>query len=117
MHFTPGNKANLRLLLQKEFLRQYFQAFNTGQTSQNILNADDITQGTLCSCTTLRANSNKQGYNDPSQTENTRYSQILTSSLGGKTTYGNLNKPRFINYLGGSPGQPGGTPKPLRNRF
>lgn len=115
--FTPGNKANLKLLLQKEFLRQYYNAFNTSQITENILNGDDITEGTLCTCVKTRANLIKQGYNDPSQTENARISQILTNSLGGKISYGNLNHPRNVNYLGGSQGQPGGLPKPLRNKF
>jgi hypothetical protein len=31
--------------------------------------------------------------------------------------FGNFNKPVAINYLGGWEGQPGGLPKPLRNKF
>ena len=115
--FTPGNKANLRLLLQKEFLRQYFNAFNTTQITDNINNADDITEGSLCQCTSFRSNPVKQGYNDPSQTQNNRYASILTGTLGGKTTYGNLNVPVTLNYLGSWEGQPGGSFKPLRNKF
>jgi hypothetical protein len=115
--FTPGSKANLRLLLQKEFLRQYYNAFNTSQTFDNINNGDQITEGTLCQCVPARANPIKQGYNNPSQTENTRITQILTGTLGGKTTYGNLNRPVITNYLGGWEGQPGGSFKPLRNKF
>jgi hypothetical protein len=114
---TPGNKANLRLLLQKELLRQYYSAFNTSQVTDNILNADQITEGTLCQCLPFRANPVKQGYNDPSQTENNRIASILTGTLGGKITYGNLNKPAIINYLGGREGQPGGLPRPMRNSF
>lgn len=115
--FTPGNKANLRLFMNQAFIRQYYQAFNTTQTFDNINNADDITQGTLCGCIPPQANPVKQGWNDPSQTENTRISQAITGTLGGKITYGNFNKPIILNYLGGREGQPGGSPRPLRNRF
>jgi hypothetical protein len=115
--FTPGNKGNLRLFMNQEFIKQYYRAFNTNQTFDNINNADDITQGSLCSCITQRATSIKQGWNDPSQTENKRISQILTGTLGGKITYGNFYKPVTINYLGGWEGQPGGLPRPLRNKF
>ena len=44
-----------------------------------------------CQCFKDKANRIKQGYNDPSQTTNARISQILTGTLGGKTTYGNIN--------------------------
>jgi hypothetical protein len=115
--FTPGNKGNLRLFMNKAFIRQYYQAFNTNQLYENIGNADDITEGTLCGCIPPRANPIKQGWNDPSQTENKRISQILTGSLGGRTTYGNCNNPVKTNYLGGWEGQPGGLPRPLRNKF
>ena len=115
--FTPGNKANLKSLLQKQYLRQYYSAFNTTQTTDNINNGDQITEGTLCQCRPFRTNPIKQGYNDPSQTENNRIASILTGTLGGKTTFGNINKPVTINYLGGWEGQPGGSFKPLRNKF
>ena len=115
--FTPGNKGNLRLLINKEFIKHYYQAFNTNQLYDNINNADDITEGTLCSCIPQQANPIKQGWNDPSQTQNNRVAQAITGTLGGKITYGNRNKPIIINYLGGWEGQPGGSPRPLRNRF
>ena len=115
--FTPGNKGNMRSFINKELIRQYYRAFNTNQIYENINNGDDITEGTLCGCIPQQANNIKQGWNDPSQTENTRISQILTGTLGGKTTFGNAYKPVVINYLGGWEGQPGGLPKPLRNKF
>jgi hypothetical protein len=106
--FTPGNKGNLRLFMNKAFIKQYYKSFNS---------TNDITEGTLCGCISQQANSIKQGLNDPSQSENSRISQILTRSLGGKITFGNLNNPVVINYLGGWEGQPNGTLKPLRNKF
>ena len=115
--FTPGNKANMRAYINKELIKQYYKTFNTSQTFDNINNADDITEGSLCSCIPPKANPIKQGWNDPSQTENSRVSQILTGTLGGKITYGNLYKPVSLDYLGGWEGQPGGSRRPLRNKF
>ncbi len=99
--FTPGNKGNLRYIINKAYILQYY----------NINNNSD------CGCIPQKANLTKQGWNNPSQTENTRISKILTGTLGGKITYGNSYKPVNINYLGGHEGQPGGTPRPLRNKF
>jgi len=113
--FTPGNKGNLRLFMNKAFIKQYYQTFKTTQTFDNINNADDITQGTLCGC--IQPQSNSILKNDPSQSENIRISQTLTRSLGGKITFGNLNNPVMLNSLGGWEGQPNGTPRPLRNKF
>jgi hypothetical protein len=115
--FTPGNKANMKSLIQKELLKTYYSSFNTSQTTDNILNGDQITEGTLCQCTPFQANALKQGYNDPSQTQNRRFASILTGTLGGRTTYGNLNRPVTVNYLGSWEGQPGGSFRPLRNKF
>lgn len=83
-NFTPGNKANLRLLLQKELLRTYYSTFNTTQTTDNILNGDQMTEGTLCNCAPYSYNPLKQGYLDPSPPENLRIASILTGTLGGK---------------------------------
>jgi len=115
--FTPGNKANMRQFMNKQFIRQYYQTFNTSQIYDNINNADDITNDSLCSCIAQRVNLIKQGYNDPLQPENLRISQAITGTLGGRITYGNRNKPIILNYLGGWDGQPGGTQKPIRNKF
>jgi len=115
--FTPGNKGNLRLFINKEFIRQYYRQFNINQTFNNINNANDITEGALCGCIQQRANLAKQGWNDPSQTENNRVSRILTGTLGGKTTFGNFNRHVTVNYLGSWEGQPGGSFRPLRNKF
>ena len=105
--FTPGRKSNLRLFMNQAYIRQFYRTF------ENINNTDT----TLCGCVQPQANKIKQGWNDPSQTENKRISQILTGTLGGKITFGNFYKPVTINYLGGWEGQPGGLPRPLRNRF
>lgn len=102
--FTPGNKANMRAYINKAFIRQYYNL----ETNAN----EDI----LCGCIQPRVASIKQGWNDPSQTENNRISQALTGTLGGKITFGNKNKPVVINYLGSTEGQ-SGNQRPLRNKF
>lgn len=115
--FTPGNKANLRSFIYKEYIRQYYRYFNITQTFDNINNADDISEGLLCGCIQQKANNVKQGWNDPSQTENTRISRAVTGTLGGRITFGNFNNPVPVNYLGGWEGQPGGIPRPPKNKF
>ena len=103
--FTPGNKGNQRLILNKEYIKQYYQLFN------------NINDDLLCTCVQNRFNQIKQGWNDPSQTENVRIAQTISSSLGGRITFGNFYNPVALNYLGGWEGQPGGTHKPPRNKF
>jgi hypothetical protein len=107
--FTPGNKGNLRLSMNRAFLKEYYGNFSTDDNT--------ISDGILSGCVPPRANALKQGFNDPSQPNNMRISQILTSSLGGRITYGNVNTPLLFDSLGGREGQPGGTPRPLRNKF
>ena len=114
---TPGNKANLRPLLQQQYLRQYYNSFNNSQIFENINNGDQITEGNLCQCSPFTFNKTKQGYNDPSQTANMRITAYLSGVLGGKPTFGNYNTPNTLSYLGGWEGQPGGSLKPLRNKF
>ena len=108
--FTPGNKGNLRLFMNKEFIKQH-RYFN----SIDILG--NITDNALWGCIQQKANLTKQGWNDPSQTQHARFTSILTGTLGGRTTFGNFNRPATINYLGGWEGQPGGSFTPPRNKF
>ena len=115
--FTPGNKANLSQYITKEYIKQYYRAFTTNQVFQNINNGDDISMGNLCGCIQQRANNLKQGYNDPTQVENRRIAQALSSSLGGRITFGNFNIAVNLGLLEGWEGQPGGSPRPIRNSF
>ena len=115
--FTPGNKANLRLFMNKSFIRQYYQSFMISQTYDVITTGSQLASDELCSCIQQKANNIKQGWNDPSQTENTRIAHAVTGTLGGKVTFGNNNNPITLNYLGGWQGQPGGQFRPLRNKF
>jgi hypothetical protein len=70
-----------------------------------------------CECIQEKAQKIKTGYNNPTQTENQRISQILSNTLGGRITYGNVGIPVEINYLGRQEGHLGGSLTPLRNKF
>jgi hypothetical protein len=102
---SPGNKGNLRLYMNKVYLAQTLQLFDV-----NVAINEGIF-GTICDCT-----QNKK-LQQPTENENERISRVLTGTLGGKTTFGNNNRAVRITYLGGWEGQPGGAPRPLRNKF
>ena len=70
-----------------------------------------------CQCIQENVARIKTGYNNPTQTEANRISQAITGTLGGRTTFGNFGVPANLTYLGGVEGQPGGSPRPLRNKF
>ena len=113
--FTPGNKGNNRLFLNKQLIIQYYDLLNSEkQYESNIVKT--IIKSSLCNCLQSQENSHKQDY-DSSQSINSRISQTLTTTLGGKLTYGNKNGVINVNYLGGYEGQPGGLQPPLRNKF
>lgn len=70
-----------------------------------------------CACIQEKVNNIKSGYNNPTQTENNRVSQILSNSLGGKIQFGNFGIPGNINSLGRIEGQNGGSLQALKNKF
>ena len=73
--------------------------------------------GYFCECFQDKVIRVKQGYNDPTESNIIRVAHLLDrSTLGGRTTFGNPNIPPLI-YLGGAEGQPGGLPRPPRNKF
>lgn len=115
--FTPGNKGNLRNFINRQYISQYYKNFNSEQLQQNINNGDDMTMGNLCNCIQPRANIKKQGYNDPTQSENRRLARALAGNLGGRITFGNFNIAVDLALLEGRAGQPGGLPRPIRNKF
>jgi hypothetical protein len=115
--FTPGNKGNLRNFINRQYISQYYKNFNESQLQQNINNGDDMTMGNLCNCIQPRANIKKQGYNDPTQSENRRLARALAGNLGGRITFGNFNIAVDLALLEGRAGQPGGLPRPIRNKF
>jgi hypothetical protein len=70
-----------------------------------------------CQCIQEKVAQIKTGYNDPTQTQAKRVSRAITGTLGGRTTFGNAGVSAIVTYLGGIEGQPGGIPRPLRNKF
>lgn len=115
--FKSTSSQYLRQIMYKQYLREYYKnAVNLSKYGEYITPIQGENDY-FCQCIQQRANEIKQGYNDPSQTEYQRVSQILTGTLGGKTTFGNLNRPVTVNYMGGWEGQPGGMPRVPRNYF
>jgi len=57
--------------------------------------------------------------NSSNISNNQRFSQLIKSSKGGSTQFGNyyLGQQTFINYLGRTEGQPGGGGSPPKNKF
>lgn len=119
--FIPGRRGNLRTLLNKFKLcqvnnsRSQLQSDSNSDTEIKLSPACVLYQD--CQCIQENVQRIKTGYNDPTQTQSKRFTQVITGTLGGKTTYGNLGIPANITYLGGIEGQPGGSPRPLRNKF
>lgn len=105
---TPGNKKHLKRLID------YNSNISQYRLESKIVGGNS---DYFCDCFKDKVNLMKQGYNDPSQTTSERISQVTINTLGGRTTFGNYNVPAKITYLGGIEGQPGGIPRPLRNRF
>ena len=97
---TPANKAHIRRLLE------YESQISLGKK-----------QDYFCECFQDKVNKAKAGYNDATQTNTMRISNLLTSTLGGKPTFGNSGSPAILTYLGGIEGQSGGIPRPPRNKF
>ena len=72
----------------------------------------------ICESLENRINKDKPGYVKTSISTAMRQSNILSSAyLGGTVQFGNGNAQYIINELGGTHGQPGGLPRPLRNKF
>jgi len=85
--------------------------------TKKIINYQSVKDDYYCQCFVDKYNLAKQGYNDPTQTNNMRISQMLTNNLNGRIVFGDRGVARAINYLGGIEGQPGGMPRILRNKF
>ncbi len=100
MSSTLTNRAHLRKLIE------YNSIISLGKQSDY-----------FCQCFQDKVNRAKQGYNDPTEPNAIRVSHLITSSLGGRTTFGNPNTINNLTYLGGSEGQSGGLPRPPRNKF
>lgn len=99
MSSISSNNANIRKLLE------YNRKFPLGGNPDY-----------FCECFQDKVLRVKQGFNDPTEPNIIRVSHLLTTPLGGRTTFGNLNVNQ-ITYLGGYEGQSGGLPRPPRNKF
>ena len=72
----------------------------------------------ICPPLEERISKDKPGYVTTFQSNAMRQSNILSSThLEGRYQYGNGNVPVAVNSAGGANGQPGGLPRPLRNKF
>jgi hypothetical protein len=113
--FGPGgnnDKNDLRLFMKREVLfQQYGYGYNINQ---------DMGQAasTLCRCI-IDETKKKTGIDITLQqeTESKRISRLVRTQLGGRTVFGNNGDAILLTSLGGREGQPGGSPRPLRNKF
>ena len=103
--FTPGSSNNTSRMIK--YVAEY--------------NSRNITNKIPCLCINNYYNKSIPGSDSPSRniTNNALLSQIIKSSKGGKTQYGNfyLGQPLQLNYLGRNEGMPGGSGAPPLNRF
>jgi hypothetical protein len=94
----PGRNANLKKLINYESQKNVY-----------------------CLCIQEQYKKFKTAENDPNISNTLRISDLIQSNIGSKTRFGNaylLNRPTpLIDSLGSIEGQPGGSFKPLRNRF
>ena len=104
--FTPGKKSNSSKMIK--YTAEYNARF------PNLANLS-------CVCIPDSYDKFVVGSDSPSTkvSNNIRVSQIIKTSLGGRTQYGNfyLGKPLQLNYLGRTEGMPGGSGSPPLNRF
>jgi hypothetical protein len=103
--FTPGKKSNSSRMIN------YVAAYNA-----LFPNAEQLT----CQfCIPDNYDKFVVGSDSPSTrvSNNVRVAQIINSSRGGKTQYGNfyLGQPLNLNCLGRLEGMPGGSGRPPRN--
>ena len=101
----------------KEYLNQYYNLQREVLPAQFRLGSEKREINGECNCVQNKVLSIKQGYLDPNVSDAQRISQIIRTSVGGRTTFGNVNGPLQVNELGGYAGQSGGMPRPPRNKF
>lgn len=104
--FTPGNYSNALKRIR------YIAELNALYPNTNNMK---------CSCIKNSYNKNIPASDSGSykMPRNMWYSQVIHTSLGGSTQYGNvyLGEPLTLNYLGNPQGMPGGSGAPPKNRF
>ena len=105
-HFAPGKRSYSSRVIN------YTAALNAVFPNSPQLN---------CVCIPDKYDKTTIGSDSPSTrvSYNTRISQVINYSKGGKTQYGNfyLGQPLSLNYLGRMEGMPGGSGKPPSNNF
>ena len=106
IQFSPGNKSNSRRIIT--YVAEHNALFPNSSPLK-------------CACVNEKYDKNIIGSDSAStrSSSNTRISQIIRTSLGGKTQYGNfyLGQPLSLNYLGRAEGMPGGSGSAPKNRF
>jgi hypothetical protein len=117
--FAPGKKGNLSKLLRNLY---YCQSRFNPSSSVSDSDTDPFNSCRLyenCFCIQEKVNQIKSGYNDPTQPLSFRVAQLANQRLGGRTTFGNvgLGLGIGVNARISTEGQPGGSPRPLRNKF
>ena len=74
-----------------------------------------------CYCNTTYYNKFKPNTSDPKtiQSDKMKIASMIRNKKGGTTNFGNfyLGEPLTLNYLGNSPGMPGGSGRPPTNQF
>lgn len=105
-NFTPGSNSNASRMIH------YIAQLNNHKIYNNYLN---------CTCIPEKIDKKYPGSDSVSYriTNNARVSQLIKTSLGGSTQYGNfyLGQPLQLNYLGNAQGMPGGSGMPPKNTF
>lgn len=105
-HFRPGGRTNTAKIIN------YIAEYNAINLDSNKLN---------CYCVINKYDKNTPVSDSPTQkfTYANRIANLIKSSKGGKTQYGNfyLGEPLNVNYLGRIQGMPGGSGSPPVNRF
>ena len=106
-HFRPGGRKGTSRIIK------YVAEYNALYGSKGQINT--------CYCIPDKYDKNTPGSDSPSAKVSyaTKIAQVIQSTKGGKTQYGNfyLGQPLNINYLGRMEGMPGGSGKPPTNRF
>ena len=105
-HFRPGCKTNTSRIIK------YVASYNSLFPNSKQIN---------CYCIPAKYDKNTLDSGSPSRKVSyfTRISQLINSTKGGKTQYGNfyLGESLNINYLGRIQGMPGGSGSPPVNKF
>jgi hypothetical protein len=105
-YFRPGGRTNTAKIIN------YIAEYNLLYPNSEQIN---------CYCIINKFDKNTPGSDSPSSKVSyaTRIGQIIKSTKGGKTQYGNfyLGEPLNVNYLGRIPGMPGGSGSPPVNKF